>query len=121
SVCCGQTLGPRLGPSGGPVEGLQTRKLRRINNSGDGNEPGGRRFESCRARHLIPAYSEWMRSTSFRADGYHFPPEPEALAHLRPADTLSGERVTEVDQPAVRRCRLWTHRLSGGPASRNGS
>ena len=43
-------LGPRWGPSGELLEGLLVRKLRRINESDDGYEPGGRRFESCRAR-----------------------------------------------------------------------
>ena len=30
---------------------LLARKSRRVNDSVDGYEPGGRRFESCRARH----------------------------------------------------------------------
>jgi hypothetical protein len=46
----GPEVGPRLGPSGGPLGSLRSRKLRRINNRVDGYEPGGRRFESCRAR-----------------------------------------------------------------------
>jgi hypothetical protein len=41
-----------LGPSGGPFWNPQARKLRRVNERVDGYEPGGRRFESCRARHF---------------------------------------------------------------------
>ena len=45
-----QDLGPGLGPSGDPGNEPQARKLRRVNECVDGYEPGGRRFESCRAR-----------------------------------------------------------------------
>ena len=45
-------LGPKLGPSGGPFSLVEARKLRRVNECVDGYEPGGRRFESCRARHI---------------------------------------------------------------------
>jgi hypothetical protein len=45
-----RSMGPLLGPSGGPFWNPRARKLRRVNERVDGYEPGGRRFESCRAR-----------------------------------------------------------------------
>jgi hypothetical protein len=45
-------LGPTLGPSGVPGDDLAVRKLRRVNECVDGYEPGGRRFESCRAHQI---------------------------------------------------------------------
>ena len=44
--------GLRLGPSGGPIGSPPSRKLRRVNESVDGYEPGGRTFESCWAHQI---------------------------------------------------------------------
>ena len=45
-------MGPTLGPSGGPFWSPPSRKLRRVNESVDGYEPGGRTFESCWAHQI---------------------------------------------------------------------
>jgi len=52
-----RSMGPLLGPSGGPFGNPRARKLRRVNGRVDGYEPGGRRFESCRARQTTEVYS----------------------------------------------------------------
>jgi hypothetical protein len=46
-------MGPELGPSGDPEDELAVRKLRGVNECVDGYEPGGRTFESCRARQSL--------------------------------------------------------------------
>jgi hypothetical protein len=45
-------VGPTWGTSGGPVWESPGRKLRRVNESVDGYEPGGRTFESCWAHQV---------------------------------------------------------------------
>src|SRR5262249_1920657 len=42
-----------------------------------GYEPGGRRFESCRARQPSLVHSGDTGNTSLRADGYHFSPRTD--------------------------------------------
>jgi hypothetical protein len=44
------------------------RKLRRVNERLDGYEPGGRRFESCRARQLTQVHSERRGGSLFRGE-----------------------------------------------------
>src|SRR5437773_10146727 len=53
-------LGPEMVPSGGLITALRDRKLRRVDECADGYEPGGRRFESC-----------WARHKSFKISGLH--------------------------------------------------
>ena len=59
-------LGPTLGPGGDPGDELAVRKLRRVNECVDGYEPGGRRFESCRAHQILRKFTHFKPSHSLR-------------------------------------------------------
>ena len=63
-----QFWGPAFGPSGPLFRGSPSRKLRRVNEIIDGYEPGGRRFESCRARDQPSVGRHALRSVGKRRD-----------------------------------------------------
>ena len=75
-------LGPELGPTGDPGGSLEARKLRRVNKWVDGYEPGGRRFESCRARHSPNNLAKSSHQQGVRKDFWLMTSLEQHLTHF---------------------------------------